>query len=691
MKKLTTSLLVAASVLFAGEAIAQKTKKSKQQVTGSSLMKKEEGLNLENMDTNVRPQDDFYNYVNGSWMKTAKVPSDKVRWGSFEKLAETTEHQSLTILNNILKNTYPQGSEGQKIQDLYGSFMDINKRNEKGLEPIQADLKKIDDIKDLKDLQAYLKESTLRGFNPFYEWSVSADLKNSKMNAVYMYAAELGLGRDYYQKDNQSNSKTIAEYQKYIAAILETIGYTNSSETAKNIFDYEKKMAKSLLTLEQIRDANLGYNPQNTSQLKNIVKQVDLPDYLKTVGVNTDTVIIGEINYFKNLDTFLTEKNIPLIKDYIKFHLVSSHADRLDQKLDNLKFNFYNKYLRGQKEQRSMEKRGLSLINAVLGEAFGKLYVEKYFPPQSKTEMLNLIDYLKKSFAKHINELTWMSSETKLKALEKLHKFKVKVGYPDHWKDYSKLEQISVKKGGSLYDNLQKVEEWEYQRRLEKIGKPVDKTKWSMSPQTVNAYYNPSNNEIVFPAAILQPPFFNLKADPAVNFGGIGAVIGHEMSHGFDDSGADFDGDGNLKNWWSETDLKNFKAATSKLAEQFSAYQPFPGVHINGLFTNGENIGDLGGVSVAYDALQLYLKDKGNPGKISGFTQNQRFFMSWATIWRTLSTDEYKVNQVKTDPHSPGYYRAFGPLINVDAFYKAFEIKPGDKLYKAPEDRIKIW
>lgn len=689
MKKLTTSLLVAVSLLSAGVVMAQKNKKTIQSTKTTTM--KDEGLSLANMDRNVRPQDDFYNYVNGSWMKTAKIPSDKSSWGAFNELAEATDNQSLTILNNILKENYPKGSEGQKIQDLYGTFMDMNKRNADGLKPVQVDIAKIDAIKNLNDLQAYLKESTRQGFNPFYEWGVDADLKNSKMNAIYLGSADLGLGRDYYQKDNEANAKAIAEYQKYIASILDVLGYKNSPETAKNIFNYEKQLAKSLLTVEQIRDANLQYNPETMDQLKGLVKNVDLPAYLKAVGVNTDKVIVGELNYIKNLDTFLTEQNIPVIKDYLKFHLISSNAGRLDKKLDDIQFNFYSKYLRGQKEQRPMNKRGLSLINGVLGEAFGKLYVDKYFPKQAKTEMLTLIDYLKKSFAKHINELTWMSSETKVKALDKLNKFTVKVGYPDKWKDYSKLEQVAAKDGGTLYGNLQKVSEWSYQRELNKIGKPVDKAEWGMSPQTVNAYYNPTNNEIVFPAAILQPPFFNFKADPAVNFGGIGAVIGHEMSHGFDDSGATFDGDGNLVNWWSDADLKNFKDATTKLANQFSKYEPVKGTHINGEFTNGENIGDLGGVNVAYDALQMYLKDKGNPGKISGFTQDQRFFMSWATVWRTLMTEQATINQIKTNEHAPGEFRAFGPLVNTDAFYKAFDVKSGDKLYKKPEDRVKIW
>lgn len=657
----------------------------------TSAQTKQAALDLNYMDTSVRPQDDFYSYVNGTWMKTAKIPADKPSWGSFNQLRETTDNNSLLLLDNILKEKFENGSEGQKIQALYETYMDMNKRNADGLNPIKADLAKIDAIKNLSDLQKYLTEATRRGENAFYGWGVDGDLKNSKMNAVYLGDASFGLGRDYYQKESPKNAETIAEYKKYVAKVLTEIGYKNADAVASQIVDFEKKMAKTLLTNEQIRDANLQYNPKTLPELKTLVKNVNLAKYLTDAGVNTDKVIIGELNYYKNLDTFLTEKNIPLIKDYLKFHLTSGSASYLNQKMDDIKFDFYSKYLQGQKEQRALNKRALSLINGVVGEAFGKVYVEKYFTPEAKAQMMTYVDYLKKSFAMHINNLAWMSSVTKQKAMDKLNKFTVKIAYPDKWKDYSKLQLKSEKDGGTLYSNLQNVESWSYNKELEKIGKPVDKSEWGMSPQTVNAYYNPVNNEIVFPAAILQPPFFNPNADAAVNFGAIGGVIGHEMTHGFDDSGAQFDGDGNLTDWWTAEDKTNFEKATKSLASQYDKYEPVKDVHVNGTFTNGENIADLGGVNIAFDALQMYLKDKGNPGKIDGYTPEQRFFLSWATVWRTLSTDKYLSNQVKTDPHSPGFFRSFGPLVNTDAFYKAFDLKEGDKLYKKPEERIKIW
>ncbi|HFK5526367.1 endothelin-converting protein [Elizabethkingia anophelis] len=687
MKKITFAVL-AFSLCFTGVQVNAQQKKGK---TVATKTQKDEGLNLSYRDTSVRPQDDFFNYVNGGWLKTAKIPSDKSSWGSFNQLREDTDNNSMNILKEILKSKYPSGSEGQKIQALYTTYTDWTKRNALGITPIKADLDKVDAIKDLKSFQQYIDQATLTGDNPFYGWGAGADMKNSKMNAVYLGGPRLGLGKDYYQKENEANTAILADYKNYITTLLGVIGYQNSASVAQNVLDFEKRMAKTLLTNEQARDANLRYNPKTVAELPALVKNVDLPDYLKTVGVNTDKVIIGEINYYKNLDSFINQENLPLIKDYLKYRIIASNASNLDQKLDDIQFNFYSKRMQGQQEQRSMDKRGLSFVNGIVGEAFGKLYVEKYFPAEAKAEMVVLVDYVKKAFASRIKKLDWMSSVTKEKALDKLNKFTVKVAYPDKWKDYSKLTLKSDADGGSLYSNLQEISKWQYQKSLEKVGKPVDKTEWGMTPQTVNAYYSSSNNEIVFPAAILQPPFFNFKADAAVNFGGIGAVIGHEISHGFDDSGSRFDGDGNLNNWWTDEDRKKFEAATQKLGAQYDTYEPVKGSHVNGKFTMGENIGDLGGVNVAYEALQMYLKDKGNPGKISDLTQDQRFFMSWATVWRTLSTDQYKVNQVKTDPHSPGEYRAFAPLVNVDAFHNAFDIKPGDKLYKKPEDRIKIW
>lgn len=684
-KTVKTALLFSSAALIV--ACGGNNKKSENAMTDKNADK---GLSLAEMDTTVRPQDDFYNYVNGTWAKTAKIPADKPTWGSFHILREKTDENCLLILDNLLKENFAQGTEGQKIKDLYESFIDWKKRDAEGLKPIEGLLTKIDNIKTLADLQKYLEEVTPEGENPICAWGVYADMKDSNMNTVYLGNFSIGMGRDYYQKDNKENTEALQKYQDYVMAIFKVLKDDKAAEKAKQMVDFERSVAKLMLTNEEDRNPNLSYNPQTMAELSKLVKNINLPQLLKNVGVNTDKVVVSEIRLYKQYDKFINEKNLPFIKDYLKYQLVADNASNLTKELDELSFNFYSKELQGQQEQRPMNKRALSVINGILGEAFGKLYVEKYFPPKAKEEMVTLVDYLKKSFAQHIKDVTWMSDATKEKALAKLNKFTVKVGYPDKWEDYSKLT-IEPAAKSVYYTNLQRVNEWAYQKSLEKVGKPVDKTKWGMSPQTVNAYYNPLYNEIVFPAAILQPPFFNFEADPAVNFGGIGAVIGHEMTHGFDDSGAEFDGDGNLQNWWTPEDKKNFENATKALAKQYDQYEPVKGVFVNGTFTSGENIADLGGVNIAFDALQMYLKDKGNVDKISNFTQDQRFFISWGTVWRTLSTDKYLTNQVKTDPHSPGYFRSFGPLVNVDAWYKAFDVKEGDKLYKKPEDRIKIW
>lgn len=693
MKKITLSLIVLSAVMAVHSCTVRTAagEEAPPVQVAETATPAERGLELSYMDTSVRPQDDFFTFVNGNWYKTTEIPSDKTSWGSFNKLREDTDNASLTVLNRILKDRFDNGTEGQKIQALYGTYMDWDSRNAAGLQPIKAQLSKIDAIKNTADLQKYLLEATRTGDNVFYGWRVGADMKNSVMNAVYLGGPALGMGKDYYQKQNDANTKTLAEYQNFAAKLYKVLGYSSPEATAASLVSFEKTLANYLLTNEQGRDANLRYNPKTTAELAKLVKNVNLPAYLKNAGVNTDRVIIGELKYYEKMDSFINAKNLPLLKDYMKFHLLRGNLTSLNKEMDDLNFDFYSRYLQGQKEQRSMDKRGLQMVNGVLGEAFGKLYVDEYFPAQAKAQMETYISYIRKAFGNRINQLDWMSPETKLKAQEKLSKFSVKIAYPDNWKDYSKLQMAAKENGGSLYSNMEKLSEWSYQRSLDKVGKPVDRTEWGMTPQTVNAYYNSSNNEIVFPAAILQPPFFNFNADPAVNFGGIGAVIGHEISHGFDDGGSRFDGDGNLKNWWTDTDRKNFDNKVAQLAAQYDKYEPVTGSFVNGKYTSGENIGDLGGVAVTYEALQMYLKDHGNPGLISGYTQDQRFFMSWATVWRTKSTEQYMVNQVKTDPHTPGYFRAFAPLLNVDAFHDAFGTKPGDKMYKAPAERIKIW
>ncbi|MGV0833683.1 M13 family metallopeptidase [Empedobacter brevis] len=650
-----------------------------------------QAFNPNYMDKTVRPQDDLYNYVNGNWMKITEIPSDRARWGSFDELRENTDKVTLQLVKDLIKSKHAKGTSEQKIADLYDAYMNVDARNKTGLAPIQKYFKQIDAIKDLKGLQDYLIEVASIGENPFYGAYVYTDLKNSKQNAVYLGDIDLTLGKTYYQKEDAKNTETLGNLTKFVDQLMPYTGSKTRDLKGPKIVAFEKMMSKYIKTVEEDRDPNKSYNPVKLSEVKNLTKNIDIERYVKALGINPETVIIGELDYYKNLDKILNQENLPLIKDYLRFKLINSFASYSTTDLDKINFEFYGKTLSGQKEQRPMEKRGLAFVNGTTGELLGQIYVKDNFPPEAKANAEELISYLFKSFDKHIKELDWMSAETKTKALEKLNKFTVKIGYPDKWKDYSGLQVKSLAEGGTLIDDVIAISKWRSQENLKDFGKPVDKTRWGMAPQTVNAYFNPTNNEIVFPAAILQPPFYDYRADAAVNFGGIGAVIGHEISHGFDDSGAKFDGDGNLVNWWTAEDEQKFAAATKALATQYDGYEPVKGTHVNGTFTSGENIGDLGGASVAFDGLQMYLKDKGTYGNIDGYTPQQRFFLSWATIWRTKATEEALVNQVKTDPHSPGFYRSFGPIINIDAFHDAFKTKPGDKLYKAPKDRIRIW
>ncbi|WP_185214267.1 M13 family metallopeptidase [Sphingobacterium mizutaii] len=645
-----------------------------------------QAINVSYMDKSVRPQDDFYNYVNGNWMKTVEIPSDKARWGSFDQLRENTDEAALKILKESLNTKFEKGTDGQKIADLYKSYVDFDTRNKLGIAPIQQQLKDIDQVKNLQGLYDYFVKYGAIGGNPFFGAYVYAHMKNSNMNAVYLGGGGLGLGRTYYQKEDAKNTETLGNYNQYINALYGKVDPKTRDLKGPKVIEFEKLIASNLKTVEEMRDAQKRYNPVAVKDLNKMVKNMDVAKYIQTLGFKADTVIIGELNYYQNLDKIVNEENLPVIKEYLKFHVMDDATGYLTEELDQLSFDFYGRKLRGQKEQRSLDKRGLEFVNGNAGELLGKLYVKENFPAEAKAACEELVQYLIKSFNVHIKDLAWMSPTTKEKALEKLSKFTVKIGYPDKWKDYSSLQV-----GTSLIENVNNVRRWSFEENLAKQGKPVDKSEWGMTPQTVNAYYSPLFNEIVFPAAILQPPFYDYKADPGVNFGGIGAVIGHELSHGFDDSGSQYDGNGNLNNWWTDDDRTKFEAAADALVAQFEAYEPVPGVFVNGRFTLGENIGDLGGSSVAFDALQMYLKDKGNPGLIDGFTQDQRFFLSWATIWRTKTTDEFVVNQVKTDPHSPAQYRATGPIINLDAFHKAFETKEGDKLYIPKDKRIVIW
>ena len=645
---------------------------------------------VKDLSKNIKAQDDFYKFINENWEKRTQIPSTKPAWGSFTELFEKNQDFLKEMINGLKKKKLSENSDEKKILTLYNSYSDMKRRNKEGISPLKKDLDRINAIKNIKDFEKYTIEVTKEGGGTLYSWGVGPDLNSSKDNAVYLGSVGLGLSKDYYQKETEENKKIIQEYTKYISDMLSYLGEKNTEEKAKKIVEFEKQMAKTLLTNEESHDIKKRNNPRKVDELSKIVKNIDLKNYLKQSGVNTDKVIISQLKYYENLDKFLNDTNMDIIKDYLKFHLISSASGLLSDKLAERKFAFYGKYLNGQKEREILEKRALNFVSGTLGEMVGKVYVEQKFPPEAKENAKEMVSYIFKAFRNRIENLTWMSSETKKKALEKLGKVTVKIGYPDKWRNF---DELIINEKDNLYTQLEGISKWSYKEELKKVGKPVDKTEWFMSANTVNAYYSPTGNEIVFPAGILQFPFYDYKdLGPGSNFGGIGAVIGHEITHGFDVSGANFDGDGNVKDWWSKEDKKKFDTVTEKLAEQFSGYSVAPNVNVNGKFTLTENIADLGGVNIAFDALQLYLKDHPEKNiKENGYTQNELFFMNFGRIWRQKATEEYLKNLVKSDPHSPNYFRVNGLLINIDAFHDTFKTKKGDKLYKEPKDRIKIW
>jgi len=648
------------------------------------------GINLELMDTSISPKDDFFSYVNGTWIKNNEIPDDRTRWGSFDELRKNTDEDVLRILEKEMNNTnLDVTTDAGKAVVLYKSILDIDARNKAGVDPIKPYLAKIDNITNVADLQAYLTEMEPVGGSGFFGTYVGADSKDSNKNVVYLGAGSLGLpDRDYYVKEDTDSKEKRIKYVAHITRMLQLLGDTkeDAAKQATQILAFETKMAQPRLDKVERRDARKRYNPTAVSDLQKMVPAIQWNTYFETLGVKTDTVILSQLKYTKALQDVLSADNLSDWKAYLRWTAFNKAAGYLSEAIEKANWDFYSQTLRGAKKQRPQDERALSAVNGMLGEALGKLYVAEKFPPAAKQKAQDMIANVLDAFETRIKNVSWMSEQTKLKAIEKLKATTVKVGYPDKWKDYSELEI-----GDSYFQNRLNASKWRFNEGVAKLKKPVDKTEWHMSPQTVNAYFNPSYNEIVFPAAILQPPFFDFKADDAVNYGGIGAVIGHEISHSFDDSGARFDKDGNLNDWWTKEDLIQFEALGKKLADQYSAIEVLPETFINGEFTLGENIGDLGGVNVAYDALQLSFAKNGKPENINGFTAEQRYFMSWATVWRSKYRDEALKTQIKTDPHSPGMVRAAQPLKNVAAFYKAFSIKEGDKSFLKPEKRVKIW
>lgn len=660
-----------------------------------TAMKEEKipGIVLENMDTLVSPKTDFYNYVNGNWQRTTTIPDDESVWGGFSVLQKSTRKDVLDLINTSRElNTYAEGTDQKKALLIYESELDSLARNEAGIKPLQPYLDKINEIKTMEDFQTVVAQNNAIS-QPFMGLASFADLNDSSMNAAYIVPGGLGLPeRDYYLDQDEKSKQIRKQYVDHIVRMYKFIGIeeTKARKEAETILAMETKLAEPRLDKVQSRDMRNFNNPKSLKELQAMAPAVNWSKFIKDLGVEKtlDTVMVMQPKYMTALNSLLKSTSIEDVKALVRWSTLNNAAGMLTTELDKANWDFYSKTLNGDKKQLPADERALGTVSNTVGEAIGKVYVDAKFPPEAKAKAEKMIKNIVKAYQVRIKALDWMSEETKQKAIAKLDKFTVKIAYPDEWEDYSKMQ---VKSGNSYAENMLAVADWATTKNYSEINEPVDKKEWGMPPQTVNAYFNPLNNEIVFPAAILQPPFYNYQADDAVNYGGIGAVIGHEISHAFDDSGARFDADGNLKNWWTDKDLEEFTKRGKALADQYSSVEVADSLYINGEFTLGENIGDLGGVLAAYDGLQQSFKDNGRPEKIDGFTPEQRFFMSWATVWRTLTRDEALRTGIKTDPHSPGMNRATQPLKNIDAFYKAFDIKEGDSMYLAPEKRVRIW
>lgn len=647
------------------------------------------GLDLADMDTTVAPGADFDQYANGGWKLRNPLPDEKSRYGAFDKLADESEKQIKDLFTEINAGTFEQGSIEQKIADFYKSGMDSAAIEAAGLKPIEPLITQIDALKSKEEMQRLLAEWQSKGLNPLFGIYADADQKNSEMKVAYLSQGGLGMpNRDYYLNSDARTLDIQAKYRQFIACMMIQLGSdsTVAKQQAETIYAMEKQMAQFSMSMVDQRNPYNVYNKMNLKQLTAQAPQYNWEAYFKTIGAeNPGDFIVCEPEFFKGMSNMLNDKSLNDWKVYLKYHTISDLAGVLSQSVSDLSFDFYGKTLSGSLAQRPRWKRVQGMVNNALGEAVGELYVHKYFPPEAKERMLKLVQNLRKALAIRIQNLSWMGDSTKAKAIEKLDAITVKIGYPDKWKDYSSLA-ISA---DSYFDNMLKAGEFYFADMIGKINKPVDKAEWGMTPQTVNAYYNPNGNEIVFPAAILQPPFFYFDADDAVNYGAIGVVIGHEMSHGFDDQGRQYDKIGNLTDWWTPSDAEKFTEKAELLAHQYDQFTVLDSVKADGHLTLGENIADLGGLNIAYTALHMALK--GDEKAIDGFTPDQRFFLAYAHLWAQNIRDEEKLRLTKVDVHSLGRYRIHGPLRNMPEFYRAFNVKEGEYMYLPENERVVIW
>ncbi|HZR04571.1 MAG TPA: M13 family metallopeptidase [Candidatus Udaeobacter sp.] len=652
-------------------------------------------LDPKNMDTSIKPQDDFYLYANGGWLKRNPVPPEYARWGSFSEL-EDKNTEALHKIAEKAANTHADANaspEVQKVGDYYASGMDEKAIEASRTKPLEDEFKRIDAIKDRATLLNAIARLHTIGVDAFFEFGSGQDAKDSTRDIAQAHQGGLGLpDRDYYTKTDEDSKKKRAAYVDHVTKMLTLLGEApgKAVDDAKKIMALETSLAKASRTRVELRDPQKNYNKMSQADLQKLTPDWNWADYFKAINLSEPGEInVGQPEFFKAANALFAKTPIDDWKTYLRWHLIDDAASELSKDFVNEDFNFNQGVLRGTKEIKPRWKRVVASTNGALGEALGKLYVAEYFPPEAKTRALEMINNLKAALADRIKTLDWMDEPTKQAALKKLAAMNVKIGYPDKWRDYSLLKIDRE----SYVSNAMRAANFEVNRELKKIGKPVDRTEWGMTPPTVNAYYNPMMNEIVFPAGILQPPFFDPKADDAVNYGGMGAVIGHEMTHGFDDQGRQFDEIGNLRDWWSKQSAEEYNKRRKAVVDQYSEYQPLPGKHINGELTQGENIADIGGIKLAYAALQKAL-DK-NPQareqKIDGFTPEQRFFLGWAQVWRANQRDDDLRLRLVTDPHSPTHYRCNGPISDMPEFQHAFNIPDGSAMVRPADKRVNIW
>lgn len=688
MKKIITTA-VCSSLLFIAGCNDNTNTKTTTEVPVMQKTALASGIDKANIDLSVRPQDNFYSYVNGAWLNAHEIPGDKTAIGSFYDLRDEADDNVKAIIEELAATkNLKMGSDEQKVADLFRSFMDLDTRNTAGTAPVKTIFDDINGLKNKNELANFFGENQKIGVGSPLAFYISVDAKDSTRYATHIWQSGLGLpDRDYYFNEAKRFAALREGYLAHIENIFNLAGLKNGKAAAQTIMTLETKLAGFHWTKVESRDSTKRYNKFNVADLNTVTDSFNWTAYLAAQGVATQKdIIINQPSFIKGFGETFAATSLADWQTYLTFHTLSNFSSSLTTELTNENFDFYSKQLSGREEQRPLWKRGVAVVNDNLGEVIGKVYVGRHFKPEAKTRMTELVENLRDAYGASIDELDWMSEATKTAAHIKLASFEPKIGYPDKWEDYSAL---SIK-NDDLVGNIIRSGTVAHQKELAKLGGPIDRQEWAMTPQTVNAYYNPTKNEIVFPAAILQPPFFNLAADDAVNYGGIGAVIGHEMGHGFDDQGSKYDSDGNMRNWWTDEDLAAFTMRADNLVAQYANYEVFDDLNVNGELTLGENIGDLSGVTIAYKAYKASLNGKEAP-VIEGLTGDQRFFMGFAQIWRGKMVEKSLRNRVATDPHSPGEFRTLGALSNMPEFYSAFDVKVGDAMYIAPEKRVKIW